>query len=367
MKIKFLDLSVQDTVERDAITNVVKWHLETGRLIEGEPLSSFETLLAATIDRSFAVGVGSGTDALILALRRAVHDGQRGLKVYTSPFSWIATSTAIKIAGLVPIFTEIGDDLMMRPDCLPAAPEGDVAGVVFPHLHGHSGRVRELRDYCDRNGLFLIEDCAQSFGAKDEFGHPVGWYGDYSCFSFNPMKSLGGLGDGGSVLFDSIEDREWFLAARHSGLVDMTAKAALLSHNCRLDSLQASILSIRLARFGHKMSFRQKIFEHYQSQLPQQISLVAPRNGTQQSYYVLQALAPDREKFMSYLSHWGIETRVRHPFLISDHPIFADSRCDFDVESARKTLGQIVCLPFHDNLSSEDVTYVCDKARDFYS
>jgi dTDP-4-amino-4,6-dideoxygalactose transaminase len=367
MRVPFLDLAVKDHEERSQLILALEGHLRNGRLIEGDSLLSFEKLLAERIGCLHSVGVGSGTDALILAIRRAASGVPIGSKVLTSPFSWIATSTAIKLSGLVPVFCEIGEDLMLRADALPNPPTPGVVGVVFPHLHGHCGSIKEIRDYCDRYGLFLVEDCAQSFGAADESGRPVGSFGHYSCFSFNPMKSLGALGDGGAIVFNSHDDLDWFCAARHSGMARVNDNASILSHNCRLDALQASFLLIKLGRFQLKMALRSRIFERYMDGLPREIKVIKPRLNTQQSYYALQCRMQRRDEFAEYCYNKGIEVRVRHPFLISDHPIFDDSPQCFSGESARVMLREIVCLPIHDNLSLDQVDYVCAAARKFFS
>jgi dTDP-4-amino-4,6-dideoxygalactose transaminase len=366
MRVPFLDLSIKDRDEYAALVSAFEWHLCSGRLIEGDSLLSFEKVLAEYAGRPYSVGVGSGTDSLILAIRRASLGLPLSSKVYTTPFSWIATSTAIKIAGLTPVFCEIGDDLMLRVDALPAPPPPGIVGVVFPHLHGHCGAIKEVRNYCDRYGLFLIEDCAQSFGAADETGARVGSFGHYSCFSFNPMKSLGALGDGGAITFDLQDDRGWFFAARHSGMARVGDNASLLSHNCRLDALQASMLLVKLTRFESKMAHRSTIFQRYLEALPADIRILTPRANTLQSFYAIQCRMDRRDKFVEYCEKKGVEVRVRHPFLISDHPIFRDSPRYFSEQSARVMLREIVCLPIHDNLSLNQVDYVCEIAREYF-
>ena len=154
--------------------------------------------------RRHAVAVKTGTDALVLAIKLL----ELPMKSYilTTSFSWLATSSAIKLAGHTPLFVDTDEMLNMdisQVENYLESNSGNISAIVIPHLHGNANDMQRLRNLRNRYGIKIIEDCAQSFDVRDNNGILTGTVGCISCFSFNPMKILPALGDGGMILFDN--------------------------------------------------------------------------------------------------------------------------------------------------------------------
>lgn len=359
---RFLDLHISKSSERDRLLEKFKEHLDSGVFIEGEELLNFEKKFATIHNKQYCVGVKTGTDALVLALKALKLPP--GSKVITTPFSWIASSTAILMAGLKPLFCNIGKDLNIDLKSFPEPCPESVSAILVVHLHGIVCQMDGILEYANRYNLKIIEDCAQAFYAADNKNFLAGTRGDISCFSFNPMKILPALGDGGAILTNNSSTMLDLKELRHSGISKDGASAKILSNNCRLDSLQASFLSVRLDYVREKIERRSQLVDQYKRLLPWQIKVLEADLGCKENHYVLQTFSKSRDQLLEYLNSNGIEARIRHNFLIYDHPIFGEYSPDDLVE--RKFLDEILCLPLHENLSFEDVNFICSKVNEFY-
>lgn len=359
---RFLDLHIPESTERDRLLGKFQEHLDSGIFIEGNDLINFEKKFAALHNKNYCVGVKTGTDALVLGLKALKLP--LGSKVITTPFSWIASSTAILMAGLKPLYCNIGKDLNLDPKSFPEPCPKDVSAILVVHLHGIICQMDGIIEYANRFNLKIIEDCAQAFYSADNQSFLAGTRGDISCFSFNPMKILPALGDGGAILTDDISAMFDLKELRHSGISRDGATAKILSNNCRLDSLQASFLSIRLDYVKQKIERRSQLVAHYKRLLPFQVKVLEADMGYRENHYVLQTFAKNRDQLREFLNANKIEARIRHNFLIYDHPIFREFDPGQLVE--RKFLDEILCLPLHEHLSLNDVEFICSKVNEFY-
>lgn len=360
--VRFLDLSVRGE-ERSEIERIFRKHVYEGKFVLGDSVAQFEDLLAKDHQRQFSVGVKTGTDALTLGIR--VLSLPPGSTVITTPFSWLASATAVCMNGLKLQFVDVGDDLNIDADKVEMEVGPDVSAILAVHMHGNMCDMVVLKQLADKYNLKLIEDCAQGYHAVDEVGYKAGSYGDIAAFSFNPMKTLGALGDGGAVVFDNESYRPQLQKLRHSDVSDDGDFAKELSHNCRLDSIQASFLNIRMRYIESKIRRRMELFELYEESLPNFVKLVRPRSGCLSNYYVMQGLFPERDSLKQYLEEMRVETKIRHPFLLQDHPVIREcSKGDTPV--ARSMLDKILCLPMHDHLTDDEVYYVSELINDFY-
>jgi len=216
--VRFLDLSIRSSEERLLLHECLDKHLTSGRWIIPDSESEFEHSFKSIHSRSFGVGVNSGTQSLQLTLE--LLDLTPKSKVLTSCFSWLATASSISLAGHIPIFLDtdqyLNIDLVLLDEYLKH--HSDIAALVIPHLHGNTVNLSKLEQISSHYHIPLIEDCAQSFLSADDDGRLSGTIGAFSCFSFNPMKVLSGLGDAGIVLFDCPSYQHNAYSMRHSGL-----------------------------------------------------------------------------------------------------------------------------------------------------
>ena len=364
LPVRFLDLRVTDENERRELHDAFEGHLSSGNLILSDDGSEFESQFAASVGRGQCVGVNCGTDALLLGVRML--NLPNGGHVITSPFSWIASSTAIALNHLQPRFVDIDENLQLNLDEVERELTENSAkpvAILVPHLHGNVVDLSRLSSLRAKFGVKIIEDCAQAYGARDSAGRLAGTIGDISAFSFNPMKVLGALGDAGAIVFDDSRLVSRAKSLRHSGLAKSNSSLTELSHNCRLDALQASLLMVRLKYLNAKIARRREIFSMYQdafSGLLRSVTL----SGFSSNHYCYQTISDCRDDLKKWLEDRGVEVRIRHDFLIPDHPVFhgVDSR----IPLARSLVSKTLCLPMHENLSDEQIAHVVSVTKSFF-
>jgi dTDP-4-amino-4,6-dideoxygalactose transaminase len=361
--VRFLDLSVGNSCEREELLDALNRHLYSGQFIIQDRAGEFEERFCDFLGRKLCVPVGSGTDALIIGLR--LLDLKPGSIVITSPLSWIASTTAIFLAGLTPLFVDIKTDMQIDLDLVEAELDqkgSNITALLIPHLHGNCSDLDRLEKIRLRYGVRIVEDCAQAFGSRDINNRLAGSVGDVSAFSFNAMKVLGGLGDAGAIFFDDEQLYHRALALRHSGLIASTKYVTELSTNCRMDLLQASFLLIRLKYLGEKILKRKQICLIYNDSLSKHIRSVT-RNVEQSNHYCYQTISEGRDRLKTVLSKRGVEARIRHDLLIPEHPALRGHFEPADLTVARDMNSKSLCLPMHENLSLEDVEYVINGVR----
>jgi len=365
LPIRFLDLRITDREEREAIHSVVDAHMSSGRFIISDNGSEFESDFAAAVGRKFCVGVNSGTDALIIGLR--LLNLPAGGRVITSPFSWIASSTSIELNELKPLFVDVDRSLQIDLDEVERILSGktydNVVAIMVPHLHGNVSDLSRLKSLREAFDVKIIEDCAQAFRAFDLNKESAGSVGDVSAFSFNAMKVLGGLGDGGAVVFDDPKLLQRARALRHSGLPPAGGDLVDLSHNCRLDLVHGGILRVRMRYLQAKIAKRRDICLSYNKALSNFLRPITS-DPYLSNHYCYQTVVEKRDQLKTWLESQGIETRIRHDFLISDYPIFSELALPTPLASSlvKKTL----CLPIHDKLTESEVNYVCEAVINYF-
>jgi len=361
VRVRFLDLSVKDENERAEILQAVATMLDHGRIVLGPEVLEFERQVAAFCNRLYAVGVGSGTDALIVGLK-ALNIGP-GDEVITTPLSWLATGSAILINGATPVFADVDETLNLDPATLAPLITSKTKAVLPVHFTGRLAPMPEILAIARQHGLLVIEDGAQAFGATLN-GVPCGGFGDMACISLNAMKVLGAIGDAGVVLTDDFETAKRLDKLRHSGVVDRDY-CEELSHNCRLDTIQAAVLLHRLRRCPAAIARRQEIASRYNMELSDIVGVPSQIPGQKDSFYTYTIRTPQRDALRNHLSDLGIETRIQHPLVMNDQMAF---RGRFRGESPRahSLVRQILCIPGHEKLTKGEQDLVIGSIRSFF-
>src|SRR6516225_4246976 len=254
--------------QRPMVDAAIARVLEGGLYVLGREVEIFEAAFAAFVGTAYAIGVGSGTDAIELALS-ACGIGSGDL-VFTVSHTAVATVAAIERAGATAVLIDVepGTYTMAPRELLRALrvpPPGRPAAVLPVHLYGQPADLSALSDIARRHGLRLIEDCAQSHGALSR-GRPVGSFGDIACFSFYPTKNLGALGDGGMVVTNDLSLATASREIREYGWRERFISARI-GINSRLDAIQAAILGVKLGRLPADNTRRQAIAGRYDSGL----------------------------------------------------------------------------------------------------
>jgi dTDP-4-amino-4,6-dideoxygalactose transaminase len=361
VRVRFLDLSVKDAEERADLLGALATVLDHGRLVLGPEVQAFEKSIAAYCGRGYGVGVGTGTDALLLGLRAL--DIGPGDEVITSPLSWLATGSAILMCGATPVFADIDETLNLDPATIEPLITPRTKALLPVHFTGRLARMPEILDIARRHRLLVIEDGAQAFGATWQ-DKPCGAFGDVACLSFNAMKVLGALGDGGLVLTDDAAVAARLDRLRHSGVVDREY-CIELSHNCRLDTVQAAMLLKRLERFPELIRRRRAAAARYDRELAGVVGLPPRLPGYSEVYYTYPIQTSRRDALRDHLEELGIETRIQHPVIMNDQPAF-QGKVRGESPVAARLVRDTLCLPVHEKLSMQDQDIVIAAVKQFF-
>jgi dTDP-4-amino-4,6-dideoxygalactose transaminase len=349
------------------IQSAINRVLDSGTYILGAEVEAFEGAFAHFCGGTHAVGVASGTDALILALKAL--DVGAGDEVITVSHTAVATVAAILAAGATPVLVDV-DEVCMTLDsvALDAAATPRSKAVIAVHLYGQAADLDPIVVFARRHRLAVIEDCAQASGGRYR-GRRLGSIGDIGCFSFYPTKNLGAIGDGGIVL-----TREPKIAERVRRLRQYGWDDARQSHeaglNSRLDPLQAAILQAKLPHLDADNARRAAIAQRYKHGLCN-LPIVTPkeRAGAQHVYHLYVAACHERDALIAYLSERQIGCAVHYPVPVHHQRGYAERVIvpPGGLPVTERICRQILSLPLYPELSDADVDRVIATVRGFFA
>jgi len=364
MKVPFLDLRITDKQEKKNLLKAVNNVFTHGRIVLGPEVELLEKKIADYCSRRFAVGVNSGTDALIVGLKSiGIAPGD---EVITTSLSWVATANAIAILGATPVFADISDDLTIDPTSVERLVTSKTKAILPVHYTGKICQMDYLQNIADKHSIPIVEDAAQSFGAKYK-NRIAGSFGKIACFSTNPMKVFAAVGEAGFVVTDDREIRDRLVSLRYNGTINKETCIAV-SLNARLDTVQAAILLERLPRVNKIIQKRRANASYYYKNLKDVsgIILLPTETGRHRNvYYTYQIRVKNRDGLKMYLEKKGVETKIQHQCLIPNQPIFKTYPRD-QLTNAEKIVQEILCIPIHEKLSAKERTYVAACIREFY-
>ncbi len=362
MAIPVWDYRAEYEAERDDILRAVDHVLRSGRVILGESVRAFEQELAAYCRVPHGVGVGNGTDALVLALRAL--DLQPGDEVVTTSNTAIPTVSAIVTAGATPVFVDIDPDTyLMDVARLESAITGRTRCIIPVHLFGQCVDMDAVLDVASKRGIAVLEDCAQSTGA-DYRERRAGSMGRLSAFSFYPTKILGTYGDGGMVLTpdQTLGDRVRRLRVYGT---ERTYYAEEHGYNSRLDELHAEILRHKLRRLEQYIERRTALARRYEEQLTDTglvLPVVAP--GNRHVYHLYVVRHPARDAIVAALAEEGITAGIHYPWPIHTMRAYAHfGRGSGSLPVTERAAREILSLPMYPALTEADQDRVCDALR----
>jgi dTDP-4-amino-4,6-dideoxygalactose transaminase len=361
-QIRFRDLSVSDLAERQRIMKRIEKVLIHGQILLGPEVREFEEKAALYCGVKYCVGVSSGTDALLLALR--VLNIGPGDEVITTPMSWISTLHAIHSVGATPIFVDTKDDLNMNEALIEKKITQKTKVILPVHFTGAMCNMKVVMDIAKKHNLYVVEDAAQAFGAKLN-GKKAGSFGDIGCFSMNPMKVLPACGEAGAVLTNNKNWYERLQRLRYLGTVDREV-CVEPSTNAKFDTIQAAVLLEAMEILEENIKQSIDIARQYNYQLHNFVlcpEIPSENNRSVFFDYVIQTEMRDDLKL--YLEEFGIETKVRHKPLMPDQPAYSNLPYTH-LPNARKLVNQILSLPLHKKMTVEDVNYVSDTIVKFF-
>lgn len=335
-----------------------------GRYILGEEVAGFEAEFAAYLGVRHAIGVGSGTEALHIALR-ACGIGP-GDEVVTVSHTAVATVAAIELCGASPVLVDIeADYYTMEPEKLEAVIGPKTKAIIPVHLYGLPADLSPVLEIARRHELRVIEDCAQAHGAEYG-GKRVGAWGDLACFSFYPTKNLGAIGDGGMVVTDDPA-----LAGRARQLREYGWAERYVSHiqglNSRLDEVQAAILRVKLRHLDRDNSARASLARVYDQGLAGS-GLVTPkcRPRTTHVYHLYVVRSRRRDDLQAFLKSRDIGALVHYPVPVHLQPAYRERLRGGDgLPESEQAAREVLSLPLYPGLSDSEIQTVMDSVRAF--
>ena len=353
------DLVPQYEAYKKEIDKTIESVIYSGRYTLAENVKSFENNFSGYINCKYGVGVNSGTDALIFALR--CFDIQEGDEVITTPFTAIPTYSAIRHVGATPVFVDIDPDtFLIDLDKIKANITKKTKAIVPVHLFGNVVDIDKLRNIIDTD-ILILEDCAQSQGASIR-GKIAGSIGDISAFSFYPTKNLGGYGDGGMVLTNNSTYDELMRKRRMYGMITRD-EFIMDGINSRLDELQAAILDVKLKYLDSMNQVRNEKVEIYKSLLnTNHYSFQLVENDVYSVHHVfcVKVEGLSRDGLKQYLSDNDIETNIFYTMPLSKqigYKKYFDRQ--FDLPVCEDLTKKIIALPFYPEISNSNIEKVC--------
>ncbi len=375
MKVPLLDLKAQYAEIREEVRARIDAVCDSQYFILGPEVERLEAAMAQYCRSPHAVGVSSGSDALLVALM-ACGVGPGDI-VVTVPYTFFATAGAVARLGARTVFVDIEADtynmdpvlLAERLDGMPAGELGRVKAVIPVHLFGQCAEMDPILEIARRYGLIVIEDAAQAIGAEYK-GRRAGSMGDFGCFSFFPSKNLGAFGDAGAVTAASEAHANMLRMLRMHGMHPKYVHQ-YVGGNFRIDALQAAVLDVKLPHLDRWSAGRQANAARYrahfrQAGLDDRLGLPVERQSRHIYNQFVIRIAQDRDALRAYLGEHGVGCEVYYPLALHMQACFSDlgyREGDFPVSeaAARETLA----LPIYPELTADQLAYVVERIGDF--
>lgn len=367
MNIPLVDLKAQYNSIKDDIDAAIQRVLQEGQFILGSEVETFEKEVASYCGTKFAVGVASGTDALLIGLL-ACGIG-RGDEVITTPFTFIATAEAITRCGATPVFVDI-DPKTYNIDPEKTKPRiSERTKAILPvHLYGQPADMDGILGLARKYNLKVIEDCAQAVGAEYK-GSKVGSLGDAGCLSFFPSKVLGAYGDGGMVVTNNPEIAEKVAMLRNHGCKEKYYHL-VPAFNSRLDSLQAAILRVKLKHLNDWIDQRRQKASLYSGLLSEIEGIELPCTASYShhvfNYYTisLKGSQLNRNKLQKYLQLKGIYTAIYYPLSLHLQEVYKSlGYKSGDFPNSEQAQEQVLSLPIYPELSEGQIGKIVDEIK----
>lgn len=375
--IPILDLSPEIAEIREELNHAINKVIDETAFIMGPQVKSFESNVAKYLGVKHAIGVNSGTDALVIALR-ALGVGA-GDEVITTPFSFFATAESISMMGAKPVFVDIDPGTYnIDPALIEAAITPKTKAIMPVHLYGNPCAMTQIMEIALKHNLFVVEDCAQSFGARyygdcqdcngEECdsalrsslqGKHTGTIGHAGAYSFFPSKNLGAFGDGGLIVTNDDAVAETMRMLRVHG-ARKKYHNEVLGYNSRLDTLQAAVLDVKLPHIDRWNDGRRAAAARYKTLLASSDEVVTPdvHDGHVFHQYTIRLKSANRDAVADALKEKGIGTMVYYPIPQDKLPVYANDYTPQPISAAYS--DQVISLPIWPSISEDIQQKVAD-------
>lgn len=349
MDVPYVDLPAQHRPLEDELLEAVRVVLRHGGFILGPEVAELEERLAERLGVAHVVGVGSGTDALTLALRlRGVGPGD---EVLVPSHSFIATAHGVALVEAEPVFVDVEPErMLMDPALLEGALTPRTRAVIPVHLGGHPCDMDAITAFCDEHGLHLVEDCAQAMGARWR-GRSVGGFG-LGAFSLHPLKVLSAPGDAGFVTVHDDRELDRLRLMRNFGLVDRDHSAFVSDHS-RLDTVHAAMLLVKLRHLDGYLAARRAHAAAYDGALEEHYRLIPVPDHAEPAHSTYVVRHPERDRIMEGLRRRGFDVKVHYPVPMHRHAPYAGTG-PWHLPETERAVERILSLPVTPELAIHD-------------
>lgn len=363
-QVPFVNLRAQIDEEREALGPLVMAALERGDYIGGGDIERLEAELARRCGVEHVVALNSGTDALMFGLM-ALGIG-RGDEVITPSNSFVASTAAIVHIGATPVFADVGPDQNIDAEQIASKITNRTKAIMPVHLTGRICEMDAIERLARQHGLMIVEDAAQSIGSTYH-GKGAGAFGHVGCFSMHPLKNLNAAGDAGFLTTADAGVAGRVRRLRNHGMIDRDTIGEF-GFVSRLDTVQASILRLRLSRLDSVIERRRRNATLYRQALGARHIYVPPeRPDTFDTFHTFVIQADRRDALKTWLADHGIGTAIHYPRPIHLQPAAARLGCQAgDLPATERQATRILSLPVHQFMSEDDVAYVAQWVNAFF-
>ncbi len=362
MKVPMLDLNAQYEPMKDNVLNAMKEVFESKRFINGPQIKELEEKLAEYCHCKHAIGVTSGTDALLISLM--AFDIGEGDEVITTPFTFFATAGSIFRTGAKPVFVDIDPKTYnIDPDLIEAKITDRTKAIMPVHLFGQCAEMDTINEIARKHNLFVIEDGAQAIGAEYK-GKRAGSLGDVGCFSFFPSKNLGCCGDGGLVTTNNDDLAEKIRILRQHGSKPKYYHK-IIGGNFRLDTIQAAVLLEKFPYLEEWHKGRQKNADYYNEHLKDVVITPYVESYNKMIYNQYTVRTPKRDELQSKLNEATIGNAIYYPVPLHLQECFAYlGYKEGDLPESEKAANEVISIPIYPELTKEQKDYVISVIKD---
>jgi dTDP-4-amino-4,6-dideoxygalactose transaminase len=365
--IPVVDLLAQYQSIKSEIDGAINECIADTNFIRGKAVSRFENDFAEYLGINYCIGCGNGTDALEIILK-SLNIGQ-GDEVIVPALTWISTAEAVTNVGAEPVFADLNPDTYtIDYKKIEEKITKKTRAIIPVHLYGCPADMKEIESIAVKHGLYVVEDCAQAHGAEYN-GKKVGTFGIASAFSFFPSKNLGAFGDGGAIVTNDREISDLVRKISNHGQLNEKHKHFMVGRNSRLDSIQASILSVKLKHLDIWNNKRQQVAAFYFKQLANKSEFILPHSDQNKKhvYHLFVLRCKNRDSLIELLDEkmisWGIHYPNALPF--TDAYSYMKHKPE-DFTNVSSIISDIISIPIYPELTVEQLNIICGQLEKYH-
>lgn len=367
MHIPFINLRLQYESIQSEIDEAIQSVFHDAQFIGGTPVKKFEEEFASLFHMPHSISTGNGTDSLFIILKAL--NIKVGDEVITPAFGCMPSAEVVSLTGAQPVFCDV-DPRFYTIDLeqLQKKISDKTKAVIAVHLYGQAAPIQELKKICDERNIYLIEDCAQAHLTQEK-NQLAGTIGIASAFSFYPTKNLGAYGDAGCILTHDAKLAENMRRLRNHGAL-IKDDHELEGMNSRMDTLQAAILSIKLNHLKEWNARRVELANLYKNLLADVTQLVLPNENPDSShtYHIFCIQTAYRDSLRKYLAERGVETLIHYPKGLPFTPAYRHlNHTESEFPVTAQLQNTVLSLPLYPELKNEEVTYMAQLIRQYFS